>query len=94
MLVKARVFIMSGAVINPEGARAEREPLVPMPPERTPIPPMQGGGLTTEQARQRSMQQAMAMQRAQALQTIWRGAPEGAKNMARCTAIVVSPSVE
>jgi len=84
---------VSGAVINPEDARAEREPLAPIPPKRAPIPPMQGGGLTSEQARQRSMQQAMAMQRAQALQTILRGAPEGAENMARRTAIVVSPSV-
>ncbi len=83
----------SGAVITPEGARADREPLAPLPPQRTPIPPMQGEQLTSEQARQRSIQQAMAMQRAMAIEPIWRAAPGGAENMARRTAIVVGPAV-
>ncbi len=83
----------SGAVITPEGARADREPLVPIPPQRTPIPPMQGEQLTSEQASQRSIQQAMAMQRAMAIEPIWRAAPGGAENMARRTAIVVGPAV-
>jgi len=93
-IVMTDAATLSGAVINPEGARAEREPLAPIPPERAPIPPMQEGRLTSEQARQRSMQQVMTMQRAQAPQTIWRGAPKGAENMARRTAIVVSPRLD
>jgi len=84
--------IESGAVITLEGARADRKPLVPIPPQRTPIPPMQGEQLTSEQTSQRSIRQAMAMQRAMAIESIWRAAPGGAENMARRTAIVVGPA--
>jgi len=80
------------AVIDTEGGRAEGNLVAPSVREKPRVPLMQGRELTGEQARQRSIQQAMAMQLAQAIEPIWRAAPERTENMARRTAIVVGLS--